>query len=428
MNRWQWMLACVLLLGAATRGAAQELRLEDAVRRALERNGELLADRKQLEEAQGRLRQAGLRANPMLDVMGGASVNDRSMNEVNVGVTLPLELGGRRARRVDVAERELARMRLEIRDRERRLAAEVRAKYGEALEATRNLALLEQLSRLNQKSYEIVKARVDAGASAPLEQSQFRVEAGRVDTQRESLAAKLGVLLQELKNQLGMAPDEELRLQDEFVARPISLTREQAVAAALAARPDLQAARAAEALAEAMIQQAKTEGRFDVSLFTQFGRQALRFDQFGFGAETGEYERVAMTNYSVRGGVQITLPVRNKNQGGIEAAVAARETARLRREFLESVIRREVTAAFLRREGAERVLRAFDADLLAASANNLRVARASYELGHLRVADVLNEQRRLLELQMSHTEALKEYFLSYADLESAVGGGGTHEK
>ncbi|MDX2032466.1 MAG: TolC family protein [Blastocatellia bacterium] len=402
--------------------SAEGVSLEEAVRRAFERNGELLAERKALEEAQGRLRQAGLRANPMLDVMGGTSVNDRGMNEVNVGVSLPLELGGRRARRVEVADRELTRMRLEIGDRERRLAAEVRLKYGEAIAAARNLDLVARLVDLNGRSYELVRARVEAGVSAPLEQSQMRVEVGRLDAQRTTLGARLDLLLEELKNLLGMAPEEPLLLRDEFAAPPTSLlTKEQAIAQALASRPDLAAAREAEALADAMIEQARAEGRFDVSLFTQFGRQALRFDQLGISPESGERERVMMTNYMVRGGVSIALPVRNRNQGTIEAAVAARETARLRRVFLESVVHREVTTAFIRRDGAARVLKTFDLELLAASRNNLRIAQASYELGHLRMTDVLSEQRRLVEIEMSHNEALQEHFLSSVELESALG-------
>lgn len=422
--------------GGALPGRAQDLRpasqrhldsaegvsVDEAVRRALERNGELLAERKQLEEAQGRLRQAGLRANPMLDVMGGSSVNDRGMNEVNVGVSLPLELGGRRSRRIEVADRELRRMRLEIGDRERRLAADVRMKYGETIATARNRELVDRLVELNGRSYELVKARVDAGASAPLEQSQLRVEVGRLDAQRTTLGARLDLLLEELKNMLGMATEEPLLLRDEFAAPASPLTKEQAITQALASRPDLEAAREAENLADAMIEQAKTEGRFDVSLFTQFGRQTLRFDQFGISQEAGAAERVMMTNYMVRGGVSINLPVRNRNQGTIEAAAAARETARLRRVFLESVIRREVTTAFIRRDGAAGVLKTFDLDLLSASKNNLRIALASYELGHLRLTEVLNEQRRLVEVEMSHTEALREHFQSSVELESALGG------
>ena len=130
-----------------------------------------------------------------------------------------------------------------------------------------------------------------------------------------------------------------------------------------------------------------------------------------------------MTNGMLRAGVTITLPTRNKNQGNIEAAVAASEEARLRREFVETMIRREVAAAYVRWEGAARVLKTYNTELLAAAQNNLRVVRASFDLGYLRITDVLAEQKRLLEVQLSYTAALKEYYSARAELETVTGTG-----
>ena len=128
-----------------------------------------------------------------------------------------------------------------------------------------------------------------------------------------------------------------------------------------------------------------------------------------------------MRSAMLKGGVTITLPTRNKNQGNIEAAVAMSEEARLRQEFIASVIRREIAAAYTRYEGAQRVLKIYNTDLLAAAQNNLRVMRASFDLGHVRLTEVLNEQRRLIEVQMAYTAALKEYFSARVELENVMG-------
>ena len=397
------------------------LSVEDAVRYALEHQKGLLADRKLIEEAQGRLKQAALRANPMLDVSHTSDLASIAQGEFSVGVSVPLELGGRRTRRIEVAERELERMRFEVAERERKLAVEVRAKYGEAVEAARNLELNERLLELNQQSYTLIKARVEEGASAPLEQSMLRVEVGRIEAQRTTFDTRTAVLIEELKNLLGMPLEEKLQVRDEFIERPVKLTREQMLEIAFKSRPDLQAARAAESLAAALIAQAKTEGKADLSVFAEFGRQAIGFDQLGISPESGQPERIFMKSNMVKAGVTITLPVRNRNQGNIEAAVAASEEARLRREFAETVVRREVAAAFVRYEGAMRVLKTYDTNLLATSQNNLRVVRASYDLGHVRLTEVLAEQRRQVEVQMGYIDALKEYYAARVELESAIG-------
>lgn len=395
--------------------------VEDAVRYALDHHKGLLADRKLIDEAAGRLKQAALRANPTLDVSHTSDLGDIAQGEFSIGVSVPLELGGRRARRIEVAERELERMRFEVAERERRLAAEVRAKYGEAVEAARNLELNERLLEINQQSYGLIKARVEEGASAPLEQSMLRVEVGRIEAQRTTFDTRTAVLIEELKNLLGIAIEEKLQVRDEFIERPVTFTRAQLLEIAFKSRPDLQAARAAETVTAALFAQAKTEGKTDMSVFAEFGRQAIGFDQLGLNPTSSQPERVFMKSNMLKAGVTITLPVRNRNQGNIEAAVAASEEARLRREFTETMVRREVAAAYRRYEGAMRVLKTYNTDLLAASQSNLRVVRASYDLGHVRLTEVLAEQRRQVEVQTGYTGALKEYYAARAELESALG-------
>lgn len=392
-----------------------------AVKFALANNKSLQAEHKQIEAANGRLKQAALRANPMLEASGLSSLADTSMRSASVLVRLPLEAGGRRLRRIEVAERELERMKYEVAERERQLVAQVRIKYVEAVEAMRNLELNERLLDLNQNNYRLIQARVTEGASAPLEQSQMQVEVGKIEASRQAQISRIAVLLEEVKGLLGMKSEETLKIRAEFNETPVQMSQPELLALAFKTRPDLQAARAAEAVASALIEQAKTEGKYDVSVFAELGRQSFTFDQVAFNRDSGQPERVAMGSNMARVGVSITLPTRNKNQGNIEAAIALSEEARLRREFIETMIRREIAAAYTRYEGAQRVLKIYDTDLLAAAQNNLRVVRGSFELGHVRLTEVLNEQRRLIDLQMTYTAALKESFAARVELENVVG-------
>jgi cobalt-zinc-cadmium efflux system outer membrane protein len=56
------------------------------------------------------------------------------------------------------------------------------------------------------------------------------------------------------------------------------------------------------------------------------------------------------------------------------------------------------------------------------SEKNLSVIRQAYDLGQLRLLDVLNEQRRLLETQLSYIDAQADLARSLAELERAAGG------
>jgi outer membrane protein TolC len=133
--------------------------VEQAVAYALERNGELLAARKEIDAASALVKQATLKANPKVD----ATVSKTSTGTdttVPLNGMVPLELGGRRSARLRVAERELEMRRQDVANRERMLAADVRAKFGEALAAILKLGFDEDLIATSQRGYNQVASRV----------------------------------------------------------------------------------------------------------------------------------------------------------------------------------------------------------------------------------------------------------------------------
>src|ERR1700720_233643 len=186
------------------------LTADDAVAYALSHNLELQAARKEIEAAKGMVKQARLRANPKLDI--GVSQNVTGTDHtIDAGGSLPLELGGRRSARITVAEREVEVREREFANNERTLAAEVRMKFGETLAQSLKLSLTDERIESNQQSFNLVAARVTEGATAPLEQNMVLVELNRLRSQRESAEGKLETLMLDLKNIIGMSPEEPLR-------------------------------------------------------------------------------------------------------------------------------------------------------------------------------------------------------------------------
>jgi len=188
---------------------------DEAVAYALGHNGELLATRKEIEAGQALVRQAGFRPNPKLDVEGSRQVNGKD-NTVMAGAMLPLELGGRRAARIAVARRELEVREHLLANRERLLAAEVRMKFGESLAQALKLAFTKELLANNRRGYDLIAGRVSEGATAPLERNMVLVELNRLRSLREDVEGKLEVFLLELRNLIGMASEQPLRLRGDF--------------------------------------------------------------------------------------------------------------------------------------------------------------------------------------------------------------------
>src|SRR5215218_6089390 len=136
---------------------------DEAVKIALENNGEIQAMRKEAEAARSMVKQAGLRANPKIEANGTREIGGMGDNSVMVEGMLPLELGGRRAARVRVANAELEIRESALANQERLLAAEVRTKFGEALAEIEKLELLEKILANSRQGYDIVAAKVTEG-------------------------------------------------------------------------------------------------------------------------------------------------------------------------------------------------------------------------------------------------------------------------
>jgi outer membrane protein, heavy metal efflux system len=391
---------------------------------ALARNGDLLAARQRIAETQGLLVQSRLRVNPSIDasITSGRLLNSPGEREFAIGYSHVFELGGKRDRRAEAAGLVVELATLEVADRERLLKAEVKTRFAEALAAARNLASAEQLFELNQQSYSIARTRTREGEGTPLEEGLLRVEVNRIASDRLVFANQIERAVLELKVLAGRKLDESLRLAGALAVPEVRLTVEEAIGRALTTRPDYKAARLEENLAGAEVRVARSEAVPNLVASTRYSRAVSRFDQYGYpGATGGPLVPIRDADNLVTGGVSINLPLRNRNQGTIQAATARGHGAAFKRQYLERVIRQEVAAAFARYRTAGEALGVFSQGVVEQSRDNVRILRAAYDLGEIRLFDVINEQRRMVETQRAHTDLLREAFLAAVDLERATG-------
>src|SRR5882724_2588146 len=380
------------------------LSADDLVAYALEHNLELQAMRKEIDAAKGSVKQARLRANPKVDLSVSQNVTGNDRN-IDTDAMLPLELGGRRAARIAVAERQVEVREREFANRERLLAAEVRKKFGEALAQTFKLALTDELVESNQQSFNLVAARVKEGATPPLEQNMVLVELNRLKSMRESAEGKVEVPMLELRNLVGMPPEAPLRLRGNFdnLIDQLPMVAET-TEHALRDRPDLLAARSAENVALAQIEQARSEGRLDASLLAGYEHMIFGFPVKGFD-DVGRLQPVQGGFHYFKFGISLDVPVRNKNQGAIEAAIAQSDAAKRRREFVELLVRHEVASSYAQYERAARAMEIFRGGVQQQARANLDVVRQTYELGSKTLLDYLGEQRRFIEFENDFVDA-----------------------
>jgi outer membrane protein, heavy metal efflux system len=398
---------------------ARVMTVDEVVARALADNPDLRAVRAEVDAAVGRVKQAGLRPNPMLELGGQKAISPDS--NLNIGVTLPLDLNGRVDGRVGVAQRELEMKRAQVAERERRLAADVRLKAGELLAARRNVEVTDELLRINRDGLRLVGDRVREGAAPAIEEKLLLVEVNRLDASRQMLESRLTVMTLQLKALTGMEPDAPLTLRGELGGASPAVTRAEAVAQALAVRPDLEVARADAAMARAKIRKEEAEGRWDASVSVGYQRQDFGFSGLRGVASNGSLQPIQDVFHYFGAGVSITLPMRNRNQGNVAAAVAETQAAERRQQFIVLVVRQEVDAAFTQLEAARRALALYERGVRDVAQRNLEVVRRTWELGRGTLLDVITEQRRLIEIENGYTDALKQVFDATVEIDRAVG-------
>ena len=406
---------------AQTRQPGREVTVDELQRLALARNVDLLAARQDIAAAQGLLTQSRLRPNPGLDFTFGTGrpLGSAGEREIEIGYAHTFEMGGKRARRIDVGRVGVEIAAFQVADRERQLVADIKVRYAETLAAARNLEMLGELYELTNRTYRVAQQRVSEGEAAPVERALLQVEVGRLTADRLLVASAGARAAGALKLAAGVDPQELLSFRGDLKAPLATLSMDSAIGMALDKRPDVQASRAEERRAEAEYTLARSGRTPDVIGLVRYAQSDSRFEQLG-STPTGQLVPVTDRDHTITVGLSIPLPFANRNQGQIAAAHAQRQAAALRRQFTEESVRTEVRAAYTQYVAAVQALEAFDQSVVSQAQEGIKIIRASYELGEVQLLDLLQEQRRLLETQRAYTEILKEHYVARAALEAAI--------
>ena len=398
--------------------------VEQAVTRALEHEPSLRAAKTEVDAAQAMRLQADLRPNPVVSFERRQEPQGTD-NLTSIGLEWPLDLF-RKSARLSVADREIEATERSVADRRRVLASEVRTRYGEVAAAVREVDIAGNLAASARRAVELLRARVDEGASPPLDRDLLEVELLRLESDRLIAAGRADAALFALKRVMGEPAEALLTLRDtlEVLVGPAPAVADDAPApridgSVVSDRSDIQEAEARVAAAAARIERARSDGKFDVSLFGTYMRMDAGFPQQGFDAR-GRLERVRGVFNYLAAGVTVTVPLRNQNEGQVGVAEAERAGAQAKVEAARLAAQSEIAAAAARDVRSRQAVGLYERGVRLAR-QNLDVIRQIYELGQGSVSDVLTEQRRYLELERAFTDALREAFDARTALRRARG-------
>ena len=427
MKRTRVLPLCLAALFVAVPAISQErisITLEDLVRASLARNRSVLALRQRVVQAQGLARQTGVRPAPTVEAEGASGRPFGSVGEEQFSAAFVqrVETFGKRKDRVKVAEVSVALAEAEVDERSIQLAYEIETGYLSVVYERERIAVLDRVAESLRESRRLTDARVREGDAAALEAQLLAVEQSRADAQRADATGRLMAAELELRRLTGLDPTDALPAIGQPTGGKAALSLEELISRAKEKRSDLRIARLLEQQGDAGAALAQAEARPDVTLSARYAHNNTRLDnQYGFtaaGALTPLREQY--NTFSV--GISVPLMTQRRSQGAIESAAAGAAGARLQREYLESSIPLEVQSAYERWNAAMRMRDLLRDGVMGQSTKNLAVVREAYQLGQLRLLDVLNEQRRLTDTELSYLDARVGVARALADLERVTGG------
>ena len=393
--------ACALPLQAqtATESSAPILSLDAALEAAGAGSPAVDAAASGVRAAQAQRTLAGLRPNPSLDTMaenvaGSGAYTGLRSSETTVGVSLPLELGGKRSARVAVADAQLGRAGLDAAVARADLRLRVTRTYNDAIAAERRAGNAHEQAGIASEALRAAKVRVAAGRASPIEEQRADVArlnadgaAERADRSALVARANLGLLVDRPTGTLDRAWFERIAA----VGPPQPVEAERTLAAA-AARADL-------TVADAQIRLARTQRIPDLTI----GAAARRLE--------------ASNDVAGVFSLSVPLPLFNNGRAMVDIATAQRQAADARRRLALLDAVQAIAAARAEVANAATTARNATGPTLAAAREAARIARIGYREGKFGQLDLLDAERTLAETRATAIDALAAYHDAQARLE-----------
>jgi cobalt-zinc-cadmium efflux system outer membrane protein len=395
---------------------AAELRLEQALAEALERNPTLAVERREVDIAKGARRQAGIYPfNPELEADGGAgratdrvdSDVRRGVNEKSVGFSQTIWLQGQRGIRVRGADAGLLRATRSVQDAERQVVAEALKAYGDLLVSQDRLGLAQEILSVVQLVRDAAQKLFGADAVPELDVFRGDVEVLKAENRVVAEERGLATARRELALLIGRPVGEPLRAAAASPALPAPAgDLETLRGQALVGRPDLNAALAAVEGARAEADLVRAE-RFlpEVKIGVKYVG-ATEFDSTS--------QRGLLT-------LSVPLPLWNRRDGDLERARAEMAKQQAQVELTRRRIEKEISVARQQVDASRRIVDRLVQSILPQQERNFRLLREAYVIGEIRITDVFVGQREFIETRETYLEAVSALNTATAELYRALG-------
>jgi outer membrane protein, heavy metal efflux system len=318
-------------------------------------------------------------------------------------IALPWETGGKRTRRISVADATIARGEAELNATIAQVQTDVRRVYFERFLAENRQALLIDMQALAQRVRDAAQTRFDAGGAPRLEVVQAELALADAQNQATAAVGTVTATRATLNALLGYALD---------APTPIDMTINVGPALAL----DAALFRARQANAElAVIDRRIDEGRARLAL-----AQALRQPDITPEATLTHRAEPEFT-YGWRAAIAISIPLFTTHKAGIVVEQATLAQLTSEREAAVARISGEVAAASAVADAQRQQYLRYRDDIVPQASEVERMADDAYRLGQSNIAAYLQALQSARDVRLRALQAAADLQMALADLERAIG-------
>ena len=375
------------------------LTFDAALALATARNLGLEAARRQRAIREATVRAAGQIPNPDIAVEVTRDVPHQS-----VIFSLPVEVGGKRSRRVDLAKEELTLADVDVQREIRAIRRDVRQSFYALVAADAQAQLADSVREIARRVRDAAQARFDAGAAPRLDVLQADLGVTRAEIDLELAGSIRAAAQASLNAVLNLPPQQTLVADGHLTDRTAAPGYERAFAIAMASNVDL-----VRLDREIAIEQRRLDLLHAEKLPTPV------FSVGGIFNAPGEF------NAGLSGGVGIGLPIFSRNQGEIAESIARTSQLRAERDGRHRNIDNDVFGTLARIDARRKQVDAYTDRLVPTAANLEQLAEESYRAGRTSVLAVFDAQRSLRDFRRDALQAALELQFSLADLEELLG-------
>ena len=375
------------------------LRFETALDLATSRNLGLEAARRQRAIREAAIRMARQIPNPDVSV----ELTRDTPHQVT-SFDIPVEIGRKRGRRVDLANEELTLADVDVRTELRAVRREVRQAFFSLIAADQRVQLSESVLEIARRVRDVAQSRFETGAAPRLEVMQAELGVTRAETDLELARSIRAAVQASLNAVLNLPPQQTLTLAGSLSDRAGAPAYEQALALATASNVDLVRLDREIAVEQRRVDLLRAE-RTPTPIFS-FGAVLNNPPDFTVGA---------------RAAISVGIPIFTRNQGEIAESIAAASQLRAARDATRRDVENNVFGTLAKIDAERRQADAYQQRLVPTATDLESLAEESYRAGRTSVLAVLEAQRSLRDLSREALQASLDLQLSLADLEEILG-------